>query len=371
MPISAASSSRDAEVVERLAHVEVALAAGDDAEPRLRGIDDDAVKSIDAAIVQGRVDLEVLHPRFGGEESVRPADRNAIRRQRKVVGNDDLGALRIDRDRRRALDGVGDALEADPDPRVARHRPAVQSQVEDLLHRRRVEHRNHRRGEHVVRLVRQRRRLRPVVIAGKHEHAAVLRRAGVIRVLEHVAAAVHAGPLAVPHAEHAVVFRAAVQVDLLRSPKRRRGEVLVQPRLELDVGTVEELLRLPQRLVQRAERGTAIAGDETGGIEPGQCITLPLQDQQADEGLRAGEKDPAGLEGVLVVEADVAQGRGGSGHCGRLHKILRIVRHAAMDHDGLWLMITRRSLHPVKTRRPNTSMPMAAGQKWTLFEARA
>ena len=80
-------------------------------------------------------------------------------------------------------------------PGVARHRPAVQAEIEDLLHRRRIEHRHHRRRELMIRLVRQRRRLGAVIVAGQHQHAAVLRRSGVIRVLEHVAAAVHAGPL--------------------------------------------------------------------------------------------------------------------------------------------------------------------------------
>ena len=68
----------DAEVVERLPHVEVALAAGDDAEPRLRRIDDDPVQLVDAAVVQRRVDLVVLHPRLGLEEAVGPADRHAV-----------------------------------------------------------------------------------------------------------------------------------------------------------------------------------------------------------------------------------------------------------------------------------------------------
>ena len=44
-------------------------------------------------------------------------------------------------------------------------------------------------------------------------------------MLEDVAAAVDAGPLAVPHAEHAVVARAVEQVHLLAAPHRRGGEV--------------------------------------------------------------------------------------------------------------------------------------------------
>ncbi len=196
----------------------------------------------------------------------------------------------------------------------------MQAEVEDLLHRRRVEHRDHRRREHVVGLVRQRRRLGAVVVAGQHQHAAVLRRAGVIGVLEDVAAAVDAGPLAVPHREHAVVARAGIQVGLLRAPDRRRGEVLVQPRLELDVRAVEEGLRLPQRLVEPAQRRAAVAGHEPGGVASGLEVALPLQDQQADQRLGAVQEDATGFERVLVVERDVAQLGNGEGHGVSLRK---------------------------------------------------
>ena len=230
MPISAACASSMPEIVERLAHVEIALAAGDDAKPRLGAVDDDAVELVDAAVVQRRVDLVVLHPRLGGEERIRPADRHAVGRQRKVVGNDDLDALGIGVHRSRALHRVGDALEADPAAGVAAHRPAVQAEIENLLHARRIEHRHHRRGELVIGLVRQRRGLGRVIVAREHQHAAVLRGSGEVGVLEHVAAAVHARSLAVPHAEHAIDLRVGVQVDLLRAPDRGRGEILVQTR---------------------------------------------------------------------------------------------------------------------------------------------
>ena len=96
-PISAASASVDAEIVQRLAHVQVALAAGDDAEARFRRIDDDAVELVDAAVVERGVELVVLHPRFGLEERIGPANEHAVGRQREVVGHDDLDAIGIDR----------------------------------------------------------------------------------------------------------------------------------------------------------------------------------------------------------------------------------------------------------------------------------
>ena len=104
------------------------------------------------------------------------------------------------------------------------------------------------------RLVRQRRRLGGMIVAGEHQHAAMFRGAGEIGVLEHVAAAVDAGALAVPHREHAIELGAGVQVDLLRAPDGGRREVLVEPRLELDVRARQEFFRAPQRLVESAER---------------------------------------------------------------------------------------------------------------------
>ena len=44
-----------------------------------------------------------------------------------------------------------------------------------------------------------------MVVAGKAQHAAVLRRARGVAVAEHVAAAIDAGALAVPDADHAIV----------------------------------------------------------------------------------------------------------------------------------------------------------------------
>jgi hypothetical protein len=72
-------------------------------------------------------------------------------------------------------------------------------------------------------------------------------------VLEYVPAAVHPGPLPVPHREYAVVLRAWKQVQLLRAPDGGGGEVFVHAGLEPDVMIVEMLLGPPQGLVEAAE----------------------------------------------------------------------------------------------------------------------
>ena len=85
---------------------------------------------------------------------------------------------------------------------------------------------NHGGGEQMVALVRQRRRIGAVVVARHQQHAAMLRGAGEVHVLEHVAAAIHARALAVPQGKHAVVVGLADQLDLLRCPTRRWRPVL-------------------------------------------------------------------------------------------------------------------------------------------------
>src|SRR4051794_13922276 len=147
-----------------------------------------------------------------------------------------------------------------------------------------------------------------MIVAGERQHAAVLRSAGGVRVLEDVAAAIDAGALAVPHREDAVVARLGKKVELLRAPDRRRGQVFVDARLEADVVTLEMRPRAPQRLVEAAERRAAIAGDEAGGVDAGARVALALQHHEPDKRLRTGEKHAPALERVLVVEGSGGEG---------------------------------------------------------------
>ena len=158
-------------------------------------------------------------------------------------------------------------LKAIQQPGVAAHRVAVQAEVEVVLHAARVEHRDAAGLEDVLALVRERRGLGRVVVAREHQHAAVLRGAGGVGVLEHVAAAVDARALAVPHAEDAVVVRAGNMLSCCVPQIDGRGEVFVDAGLELDVVRFEVRLRAPQRLVEAAERRAAVARDEAGGVE--------------------------------------------------------------------------------------------------------
>src|SRR5690606_18167454 len=121
---------------------------------------------------------------------------------------------------------------------------------------------------------------------------------------EDIAAAVDPRTLAVPHGEHAVVLRAREQVELLRAPDHRRGKVLVDAGLELDVAALQEALGPPQILVEPAERRSAITGDEAGRIQAGGDIALALHHRQPHQRLNPAQIYATALERVLVVQRD-------------------------------------------------------------------
>ena len=58
-------------------------------------------------------------------------------------------------------------------------------------------------------------------------------------------------------------------------------------------------------LVEPAERRSAVAGDEAGGVQPGQPVALALHHQHAHDGLRAADEDALARQVELVVERHV------------------------------------------------------------------
>src|SRR5919109_4527623 len=104
-----------------------------------------------------------------------------------------------------------------------------------------------------------------MVVAGEKQHPAMRRRAGGVAVLEGIAAAVDPWSLAVPHGEHAVVFGAGEQTNLLAAPNRCCAELLVDRRLKADVVAVEKPTGAPQSLVEPTQRRTAVSRNKARG----------------------------------------------------------------------------------------------------------
>ena len=72
--------------------------------------------------------------------------------------------------------------------------------------------------------------------------------------------------------------------------------------------SLEQLAVARELLVEAAERGALVAGDHRPGGQAAAAVGAVLVEHQAHERLDAGEEDPALLEDVLVVEADLALG---------------------------------------------------------------
>src|SRR6185437_1447873 len=68
----------DAEIVERLADVEIGLAGRGDAEPRLGRVEDDAVEPVDSCEGEDGVHLRPVQPALLIERRVGPADVEAV-----------------------------------------------------------------------------------------------------------------------------------------------------------------------------------------------------------------------------------------------------------------------------------------------------
>ncbi len=286
----------DAELIQRLAHIEIGFAGGDDAEPRARAVHHDAAEPVRAHIGHRRVNFVALEPQLLRQRLVGPADVEPVGRHFEIRGQTRHHAMQIQLDARRGLHRIGDRLHRDPAAGEARHRPAVQAEIEELLRRRWIQHGDHRGRENVVALVRQRGRLRAMVVAHDHQHAAMLRGARGIAVLEHIDGAISARPLAVPHRKDAVVFRALEQIDLLAAPDGGGCKLLIHAGLEVHVVRAQQLLLPPQRLVERAEGRPPIAGNEARRVQPGLEVALALQHGKLHQRLDAGEVSPLRMQ---------------------------------------------------------------------------
>ena len=294
----------DAEFAQRLADVLVALAGRHDAVAGVRRIHGDAVDLVGARKGDRGKALVVLQAPVLLIAVVGPAQIEPARRHLEIGRDDERRHLVGEVDLGGGLHRLGDHLHADPAAGVTRHRDTQQAHLDHFVNAGRIKIRHQRGDEGVVGLMRHGGGFGAVVVAGQTQHAAVFRRSGGIAVAEHVAAAVDAGALAVPDADHAVILGAGRQVELLRAPDRGGRKVLVHAGLELDVVLLEMLAGGEQLLVVAAERRAAIAGDEARGVEAGGAVAADLRHRQADQRLNAGQEDVAGALGVFLIETD-------------------------------------------------------------------
>ena len=163
--------------------------------------------------------------------------------------------------------GLGDGLERDPQAGKARHGDAGEAEIDDVGDVGRLQDGDVDAFEDAVGRVRKDRGVSDVVVAGDREHPTMLVRAHGVGTAERIAAAIDAGSLAIPEAEHAIDALAGKQVELLGAPQHRGGEIFIEAGLEADPRRAEQLLAPPHFLIDAAKRGAAIAGNQSASVQ--------------------------------------------------------------------------------------------------------
>jgi hypothetical protein len=66
----------------------------------------------------------------------------------------------------------------------------------------------------------------------------------------------------------------------------------------------------PQRLIESSQRAATVTRDKAGGIQPDRFVAHALQHRQANEGLRAAQKDASRVGRIAAVECgrEIAHG---------------------------------------------------------------
>ncbi len=290
---------------------------GDDADRRIVIAQDATVDPVGARPGKCRRDALHDHPPFkfgavGGEAQMRIVVQS-VRRQREVRRDKAPGGR--DDESGGLLSGLGGGLQRNPKSGETRQRDPRQTKLQDVRDRGRVQHRDEHALEDMLGLVRIGRGVRPMVVAGHRQHAAMPRSADEVAAVQRVARAIDAWPFAVPHAEHAIDALAGKRVELLCAIQHGRGEVLVDAWLEADVLGGQHRLAVPRLPIKAAQRRAAIAGDQAAGFDPRFPIEPGLFQQDAKQRLDAGQQDgrveigEAALQrGGRMAETDVHLG---------------------------------------------------------------
>jgi hypothetical protein len=230
------------------------LAAGDDADVGRRAGADQFVDGIGPREMAHGIELGREAQLDGRAGRVVGAEMQPAGRCDKAFGRGELRFDGVEIDRHRALDGLGNRLEADPCPAVTRQRPAVKAELEHLGDVGRIHH-GHAPGLHdEVALVRHGRRNAAMVVAGHHQHAAGRRRAVGIAVVQRIGGAIDARSLAVPQREYAAHRALRIAFHLLAAEHGGGAGLLVDRGQKMDSCRCQLLAGAPQGLVIGAQR---------------------------------------------------------------------------------------------------------------------
>ena len=182
----AASGFVQTQIDQRLAHVVIGLAAGNQAKTILRARDDVVVQPVGAHIGQGRVPLVIHQPRFLLQRRIGPANVQTTGRHDKVFGQNDVDAVRADINAGRRFHHLLNRLQARPQAGKAAHGKGVQAHIQNVLHAAGKEHRRAAGLENVIALVRGGGAFADVIVTGNGNHTAMFGCARHVGVLENI-----------------------------------------------------------------------------------------------------------------------------------------------------------------------------------------
>ena len=120
-----------------------------------------------------------------------------------------------------------------------------------------------------------------MVIADHSQYAPMFGGAEGVGVAHGIRRPVEARPLAVPKAEHAIIFFTAKGIQLLAAPNCRGGQIFIQAGLKVDVMLLEHLIDAAQFPVEAGKGRTAIPRDESRGVETRRFVQSALHEGDA------------------------------------------------------------------------------------------
>ncbi len=289
----------DTQQRQRMDQIQPVLAGGDKADLGTGFAPMLAVDAVGTGKRLGRPTLVIDHPRFLRHRRVAQAD------VQPALGHDEIRAheiqpMRIAVHDRGGLDRVLHRLQAGPDAGETRQRETIKPEIKDFLHPRRRQNRDIGVDHGPIRLVQHGRAFAGMVVTHRHDHAAMSRRTRHVRVPHHVAAAIHARPLAVPQREHAVMLALAAQFGLLAAPDCRGGKIFVQSRLKQHAGFRQALALAHHLQVHTAQGRAAIAGHIARRIQTRRLVACRLHQHQPNQGLGSVQQN-VGLRQIEAV----------------------------------------------------------------------
>ena len=175
-----------------------------------------------------------------------------------------LDAMRVDADGGRTVDGFGDQLKGTPAAGISRHRPTVETKIQEFLYTGRIQDGDHRIHECVFGLM-----LSSMIYRyGRHRRGAGRRcgRPEQVAVAKDIARAVDASPFAY-HIEKTPSQFAPTDMSIGVPRTAVAARSSLRP-VETDADGVREMFCLPELLVDQTQRRSSVTCDKAAVFKP-------------------------------------------------------------------------------------------------------